>query len=303
MPNNPHTPLRVDHPLIPDYNKWPIQDNIDPLVINWKGKIGYGDIISPISYALNMAQKNSTDVILRFHWKQSEPKKYKESDKETIQQWIDTTYNMLEKNNFYGVKIEHQYNSDMRFNHDNYDATEMQMHNLRFTNMGFNDYRNGHNEHRNITMVTSIKHKQTLQEYDKNKAWKDPMANTPQGYSWPRIGELIRKRDWNVKHVHYEDTMDSVVKKMLTSRCVIGYHGAHMWIARMLGLPMIIFSKGKITERAFPWAITWEYWSDFHPELIEEYIEKSIEKRNEVINDYRYWLTTPNIHRLRQQRN
>ena len=45
---------------------------------NWKGKIGYGDIISPISYAYNMAEKNSTDVILKFHWKDSKPQKYKE---------------------------------------------------------------------------------------------------------------------------------------------------------------------------------------------------------------------------------
>ena len=52
MPNNPHTPLRVDDPLVPDYNEYSVQDNFSPLVINWKGKIGYGDIISPISYAI-----------------------------------------------------------------------------------------------------------------------------------------------------------------------------------------------------------------------------------------------------------
>jgi len=302
VPNNPHTPFRVDDPLVPDYNEHSIQDNLHPLVINWKGKIGYGDIISPISYAMNCAEKNSTDVILRFHWKQAEPTKYKEDDSETIQQWIDITFNFLKKPSFYGVRIEHVYNSELGYNHDNYDAKEMEMHNLRFGESGLNDYNNGHAEWRDITLVTSMKHKQLLHEYDKNKAWKDPLARTPSGYAWPKVGELIKKRGWNIKHVHYETPMHEVMKTMLSSRCVIGYHGAHMWIARMLGLPMIIFSKGQITQKAFPWAIVWEYWSDFHPELIEEYIHKSVEKRDEIIHEYKYWLSTPNIHRLRQER-
>ena len=96
--------------------------------------------------------------------------------------------------------------------------------------------------------------------------------------------------------------MKKCIDTMLASRCVIGYHGAHMWIARWLGMPMIIFSKGTLTEKAFPWAIKFDYWSDFHPELIEEYIEKSIQTREEMIDEYKYWLTEPNFHRLRQQR-
>ena len=35
---------------------------------------------------------------------------------------------------------------------------------------------------------------------------------------------------------------------------------------------------------------------------IEEYIQKSIQKREEMIDEYKYWLTEPNFHRLRQQR-
>ena len=39
MPNNPDTPFRLDHPL-QDYKEHSIRDNFDPLIINWKGKIG-----------------------------------------------------------------------------------------------------------------------------------------------------------------------------------------------------------------------------------------------------------------------
>ena len=301
MPNNPHTPFRLDHPL-QDYKEHSIRDVLNPLVINWKGKIGYGDIISPISYAYNMAEKNSTDVILKFHWKESEPQKYKDSDTETIQQWIDTTNNLMTKPPFWDVKIEHIYDSPLPYNHDNYDATDMELHNLRFSTYGMNDMNNAYKTYSKITFVTSIKHKQQLAEYDKGKAWKDPLAATPSGMAWPRVADLIKKRGWDPRFVHYETQMQKCIDTMLSSRCVIGYHGAHMWIARWLGMPMIIFSKGSLTKKAFPWALTFEYWSDFHPELIEEYIEQSVQKREEVIDEYKYWLTEPNFHRLRSER-
>ena len=301
MPNNPHTPFRLDHPL-QDYKEHSIRDVLNPLVINWKGKIGYGDIISPISYAYNMAEKNSTDVILRFHWKEKEPQKYKEKDSETIQQWIEKTNNIIVKPPFWDVKIEHVYDSPIGYNHDNYDATDMELHNLRFSQYGLSDYNNAYSTYSKICFVTSIKHKQQLAEYDKGKAWKDPLAQTPSGMAWPRVADLIKKRGWDPRFVHYETPMQKCIDVMLTCRCVIGYHGAHMWIARWLGMPMIIFSKGTLTKKAFPWAMIFEYWSDFHPELIEEYIEKSIQKREEMIDEYKYWLTEPNFHRLRQQR-
>ena len=117
MPNNPDTEFRLDHPL-KDSKDVSVRDNINPIVINWKGKIGYGDIISPISYAYNIAEKNSTDVVLRFHWKDSEPQKYKEKDSETIQQWIDITNNNTQKPAFWDVRIEHVYDSELGYNHD-----------------------------------------------------------------------------------------------------------------------------------------------------------------------------------------
>lgn len=303
MPNNPHTPFRLDDPL-QDYKDYPAPTNIDPLVINWKGKIGYGDIISPISYAANMADKNRTDVVLRFHWAAEIPEKYKPQDKETIQDWIDFTYNFIKKPRFYTLTIEHVYGSKLPYNHDNYycPGDEMRWHNMRFGSYGFQYENTVHDNWKNITMVTSIKHKQLLHEYDKGKAWKDPLAQTPSGFAWPKVCALIKKRDWNLKYVHYEDRMQDVVKTMNTSCGVIGYHGAHMWIARMLGLPMIVFSEKPLSEKAFPWAIRFKYYSDFHPENIQEYFQMSLEKREEAISEYKYYLTTPNIHRLRQQR-
>ena len=143
MPNNPDTEFRLDHPL-KDSKDVSVRDNINPIVINWKGKIGYGDIISPISYAYNIAEKNSTDVILRFHWKDSEPQKYKEKDSETIQQWINITNNNTQKPAFWDVRIEHVYDSELGYNHDNYDSKDMQLHNMRFSIFGMIDGKNAY---------------------------------------------------------------------------------------------------------------------------------------------------------------
>lgn len=306
MPNNPYTKFRLDDPYS-GYKRHKLDMRTDPLVINWKGKIGYGDFISPISYAMNMADANSTDVVLRFHWPQSGPSKFKETDSETYQQIIEQTYNILQKPVFFDVQIEHVYDSKISYNHDNYDmgvtdSDWFRCHNLRFATTGMNDYDNVHENWKNVTMVTSIKHEQPLHEYAKNKAWKDPLGRTPSGFAWPKVGGLIQKRGWNLKHVHYETKMQTVIKKMQSSVGVIGYHGAHMWIARMLGLPMIIFSQKVLTEHAFPWCIRFNYYSDFHPENIEEYFQKSVAKREEIRDAHKYWLTSPNLYRVRPTR-
>ena len=50
------------------------------ITINWKGKIGYGDIISPLCYAHNIAQKNCDDVTLHMHWMHKRGEKFKPED-------------------------------------------------------------------------------------------------------------------------------------------------------------------------------------------------------------------------------
>ena len=304
MPKNPNTEFRLDD-AYKDYAEVPIHDS--PLVINWKGKIGYGDIISPICYAFNLAEKNKVDVVLNFHWKQDGPVKYKEEDSETIQDWVEYIANYTEPVEMFDVKINHIYNSDLRYNHDNYDADDISLHNMRFSIFGLNDFNNQHDQYKWLSLVTTIKHKQQIVDYDKNKTWKDPLGESPEGHAWPKISGMLNKRGWHTKHIHYEHACHQAVKKMLTTRCVFGYHGAHMWIAKWLGMPMIIFSKGgkrrnNITQKAFPWAVTFEYWTDFNIESIEEYVALSIKRRDETIEKRKYYLTGPNLYRLRGKR-
>lgn len=310
MANNPvMDKIRVDDPYL-DYKVVPIHDS--PLVINWKGKIGYGDIISPICYAFNQAEKNAIDVELNFHWPEKEKTFYKPEDKEYIQDWVDYIADNTRPVSFFDVKINHIYDSKLPYNHDNYvDGSNkfMPIHNLRPSFWGWSDKDvcgpdGGGNK---LCMVTSLKHKQQLGEYAEHKAWKDPLGKTPQGHAWDRVGTAFNKRGWRTKHIHYNTPIDHCVKIMTNCRGVIGYHGAHMWLAKWLGMPMIIFSKGgkqhnNITERAFPWAVIYEYWTDYSIEHTEDLLQESIRKRDEVYEQYQYYLTGPNLHRLRGER-
>ena len=38
------------------------------MIIDWKGKIGYGDIVSPICYAINQSIIRNEVVTLNFYW-------------------------------------------------------------------------------------------------------------------------------------------------------------------------------------------------------------------------------------------
>ena len=192
-----------------------------------------------------MAEKNNTDVVLNFHWEaeNAEATKYKEQDSETIIDWCNFIVNNTVKPVFWDVKVNHIFGSKLPFNHTNYDDTKMSIHNLRFHNQGLHDYNNDHKRYKELVFVTSSKHKQSISEYDENKVWKDPLGATPGGHAWPRVADICAKRGWKIHHVHYETPIATCVKKMMNARAVVGYHGAHMWLAKWLGKPMVVFSE------------------------------------------------------------
>eukprot|EP00919_Chromeraceae_sp_WS-2016_P053585 GHVR01127232.1.p1 GENE.GHVR01127232.1~~GHVR01127232.1.p1 ORF type:complete len:311 (-),score=17.06 GHVR01127232.1:122-1054(-) len=309
MPNNPKMDTaRVDDPF-KDYKIVPIHES--PLVINWKGKIGYGDIISPICYAFNCAEKNATDVVLNFHWEMEEKTLYKPEDTEYIQDWCTFIADNTKPVNFFDVKINHVYGSKLQFNHDNYvdgNGKFMPIHNLRPSIFGWSDKpQSVDGTFNKLCLVTSLGHKQQLRQYAEHKAWKDPLGETPGGHAWDKVANSFNRRGYETKHVHYSTPIERAVKMMNQCSGVVGYHGAHMWLAKWLGLPMIIFSKGgklhgNITRKAFPWAVIYEYWTDYSPEHTMDLLHESIRLRDETYEEYKYYLTGPNLHRLRGER-
>ena len=263
------------------------------LTIDWKGKIGYGDIVSPIAYAHNMAEKNSIDVDLNFHFTHSPGQLFKPQDPETINERIEFIAQTMTPARHWNVKVNQFYNKSMKADHTNYDAASI-YHNLRFS--ALNSW-NGSGDY--IALVTTMRNKKQFKDYAPGKQWKDPLGDTPGGNAWQTCTQILQKQGYDVKFVEYHHPVGRACRILQKAKFVVGYHGASTWLARFIGAPLIIFSKGKLTRTSFPYAKIFQYWSDMEITNLDKYVNESIENleyHKEQLNDY---LTLPNIHRLR----
>lgn len=211
-------------------------------IIDWKGKIGYGDIISPICYAHNQADILRESVNLKFFFSHEKGTKFKEVDAETINDRID----YIARNTVpsqYGVDVSQIYKKSLSYNHTNYSDTPLSYHNLRFSKKPWD----GSKQH--IAVVSSLKNKKQFVEYAKGKKWKDPYSG-----KWNEYIELL-SNTYDVKLIHYETPIEEAADIIRTSQIVIGYHGSAMWLARWLAAPMIIFSQKDISRLVFPWCV------------------------------------------------
>ena len=211
-------------------------------VIDWKGKIGYGDIISPICYAYNEADIRKEEVVLNFYFDHSRGTKFKDSDAETINDRVDyINRNTVDSN--HKVIVNQIYDTKLDCNHTNYSDKPLSYHNLRFSNETWK----GNGNH--IAVISSITNKKKFSEYAKGKMWKDPLSN-----KWEEYVKTLSD-DHSVKLIDYETSISEASDIIASSKIVIGYHGSAMWLARWLSAPMIIYSDKSITKEVFPWCI------------------------------------------------
>jgi hypothetical protein len=213
------------------------------VTIDWKGKIGYGDIISPICYAHNQADKLDTPVVLNFHFNHSPGTKFKEKDAETINDRVSFITKHTEASHN-SVTVNQYYNSKLDVDHTNYSHHPISYHNLRFSSkykwQGAQNY---------VVFITSTNNKKQFSQYAKGKQWKDPMSG-----KWENFVKDISKQ-YNVKLVHYETPIKEACKLISNAKIVVGYHGSAMWLARWIGAPMIVFSSRDFTKEVFPWCV------------------------------------------------
>ena len=206
----------------------------------WKGKIGYGDIISPICYAHNQAEINKQNVELNFYFEHEEGTKFKEDDSETINDRIDfITENMLVEHDF-KVTVNQTYNYVFPTNHVGYNDNPRSLHNLAFSKYKWK-------EGDTIYLITPRKNKKQFAEYAPQKAWKD------EGH-WDDITNDLKLKGIPWEEIHYQTPLKEVCENLSTSRFVIGYHGGSSQVARWLGVPMWIRSQRREwSEEIFPW--------------------------------------------------
>lgn len=213
--------------------------------IEWKGKIGYGDIISPICYAHNISSKLRTKVELNFRWNEDSFHKIYDTDPETLWFRADYLNSLCEKRNT-DVTVYHRFKSPLEINHTNYDWDTVgsdPLHNYWFVKEKFKNTKQSNL----IVFNTTLQNKQTLKQY--GKSWKDPIAD-----KWNSLLQEA-KRTHDVVDVNYSTRIQDMVSMMRGCKLFIGYHGTAAWVARLLEVPSIIFSGGgKLTSSSFPQA-------------------------------------------------
>lgn len=256
----------------------------------WKGRDGYGDIVSPLCQAYNLSKVHETKIKLEFHWDYDKDWKRKEEDPQCAWQIVDHIRTMGEKiyPRFAEVEVEHFFNSNPD-KCDNYLYSPMQKgiqyHNVILDMMHGVKPPKVHSPIRNVTVVNSNDNDvQFMEEEDQRRTWKDPLAG-----QWEEYADILRDRGFNVTEVSYTTPIEDLFENMMNAEMVVGYHGSATWLARFLQRPLLIHSRDKKwTEWAFPWAV--------HKEFIKintdylQYAEISKTDLNNCILDYRKYI-------------
>lgn len=202
--------------------------------VEWKGKIGYGDIISPISYAHNLSDKLSMPVLLTFHWPHGPDQKTYPDDPESIDFRAMYMHSLMKPAE---VAIEHVYYSTKEFDpdnpHTNYEYQE-NVHNLWWSTITH------HQTNDRVVICPTTANSEPLA---RGKKWKDPVDA-----KWDTIRTMF---DADV--VSYKTPINELVEKLRNCKVFIGYHGSCAWVARHLRVPSIIFSSiPDISQSCFP---------------------------------------------------
>jgi hypothetical protein len=235
------------------------------ILCNWRGKIGYGDIISPICYAHNIASRLETPFYLNFHWPFSKGHKINQHDPETLYDRADIVASYCVPAD---VKINHIFNSSLPYNHNAYSFVDG-LHNhwySKITNLPVNQYK--------IVVCGTHHNEIPLDQY--GKPWKDPVGPK----EWRKL-----VTDLSVDHlpveVSYRTPLKDLIEELSTSSLYIGYHGSAAWVARFIGIPSIIFSSNTdLTRMSFMGALVKATMESTFVHSINQYRTISLEKLN-----------------------
>ena len=227
--------------------------------IQWKGKIGYGDIVSPICYAHNISHKLQVPVNLTFRWQHNVTHKIHPRDPETL--WERAAF--IERQCYKGltrVVVIHKFENPLDINHTNYDWNVVggdPFHNYWFP-------KEPNKRTKDLIVVNSTEQNVvSLKEY--GKSWKDPAAGC-----WPEIISILKKQ-YAVEVVDYRTPIKDLIEMLRVAKGFVGYHGTAAWPAKFMHVPSILFANGGgLTQTSFSYAV----------------VERTAEKRNNILKNF-----------------
>lgn len=224
---------------------------------------GYGDLVSPLCYSQNEGEIHDdvVNLVMRWHFEEHE----------TTALTPDKIINYIfKKFKFPNVMLTHLYGCRPR----PVDMNEplKQIRSLSpFHNMYFPPDVVINPQH--IVVCTPI---DNIIPFEHNREWKNVMSDD----QWL---ETVKK--YNAIHLNYRVPVEETIDILLNCRFFIGYHGSSTWLARLLGLPMMVLTTGRgqqLTEFCFPWMI-----DEVNPEDGFKELEFIKEMRNRYIDTAR----------------
>ena len=246
--------------------------------IQWKGKIGYGDIVSPICYAHNVSHKLQEAVTLTFRWNHGYDHKIDPSDPEPL--WQRASYiDMLCDKEGTDVTVLHKFNSPLDINHTNYDWNVVgkdKFHNYWYSKQVQRDH-----DPNLIVVNSTIGNTVSLKDY--GKPWKDPIAD-----KWNYVTKLIQEK-YKVEVVDYRTPIVELVRLLRRAKGFVGYHGTAAWVAKFTHTPSVLFADGgMLTRNAFPYAKIIKDTTTLRNTIskLDTHLQEAVESTIETICDY-----------------
>jgi len=198
-----------------------------PIVVEWKGKPGYGDMCSAVGYVNNLAQKTGKKVKLEwtsFHGflERLDPV-YEHPDSEDTNDRLYKIFDMMKTEN---VELKIRYNENLPYQH-----SELPNHPLYFYRYMKPEYK-WHGGGGYVVFNTTERNYVQWKDYrnPKHKTWKSPD-------SWDNT---YQKFD-NVRFVDYTTPLDELIDILSCCELLVGYAGGVAQLAQVMGVPMFLY--------------------------------------------------------------
>lgn len=210
--------------------------------LEWQGGIGYGDIVGPISYAYNLSYQLKEKVNLNLHWKTPIEYLYSDNTPEPLYKQAEFINDMCEKSGT-DVSLNFVFDSNYteRFNNYYQEAYyEDPKHNEWIVSNQFK-----HNPVKNKVVVNStLENIESFKTYsDQRKKWKDEQKE-----DWVPLIQNLKNSGYEVVEVGYRTPIKECVEHIRTAEVFLGYHGATLWLARLIGIPSLAASNMLMRE-------------------------------------------------------
>lgn len=195
-----------------------------------KKTFGYGDLVMPLCFAQTRGEIYRTTVTLTFRWE------FGSDDVDMPIELIEVIYN---KFNFPNVKLNHRFNclpeTDIDINQALRKPKEIHKYDILY-------FPFEKTEEKYDVVCSPLNN---LTPFVPKAFWKQGLPNE----EWL---ELIERP--NTKHVDYRVSTEDAIDILMNCRMFIGYHGSCTWLARLVGVPMKVYSgQPNLSKYCFPW--------------------------------------------------